>query len=204
MATTCFAMWLLQSDVEGTNRLIMIFIGIIAVAIAGVAIVLMIAGFKALKTIKELGVAAQEFKGKILPLIDEATHVSKISRQLIEDAGPKVKTITENLARTSATLVDVSHTAKSAVQKIEMTVDDANQRAQRQVARVDGMVSSALTTTSEIVDSINHGIRVPAQKIAAAATQAKYFAEGLMAKIKTMAANSPFGGHENHHDPYQP
>ena len=47
--------------------------------------------------------------------------------------------------------------------------------------------------TAEVVDTIANGIRVPAQKIAVMVTQAKYVAEGLLEKVKSMGAKSPFG-----------
>jgi hypothetical protein len=77
---------------------------------------------------------------------------------------------------------------------VQATVVDANSRTQRQVARVDGMVSAALNTTAEVVESINHGIRVPAQKIAQVAGQAKVVVEGLLDRIKGMSGKVPFGG----------
>ena len=67
-------------------------------------------------------------------------------------------------------------------------------RTQRQVARVDGMVSTALNTTAEIVDNVSNGIRGPVQKIAAIAAQAKAALEGLLDKIKSKTARSPFNG----------
>jgi hypothetical protein len=56
------------------------------------------------------------------------------------------------------------------------------------------MVSAVLTTTAEVVDTIGNGIRGPAQKIAAMAGTVKGIAEGMLAKIKSMVAASPFGG----------
>lgn len=201
MATMCFAMWLQESDLAGANRLVMLFIGLIALAIVGMAIVMMVISVKALKTVKEFGVTAEEFKKKLLPLVDELTGFSKSGRQLLEDSAPKLKLITENLVKTSDTLVEASKVARSAVEHIDATISDANMRTQRQVARVDGMFTTALDTTAEVVETINHGIRVPAQKIAGMATEAKYFAEGLLAKVKSMAANSPFGSRKQ---PYRP
>jgi uncharacterized protein YoxC len=197
----CFAMWLQESDLAGANRLVMLFIGLIALAIVGMAIVMMVISVKALKTVKEFGVTAEEFKKKLLPLVDELTGFSKSGRQLLEDSAPKLKLITENLVKTSDTLVEASKVARSAVEHIDATISDANMRTQRQVARVDGMFTTALDTTAEVVETINHGIRVPAQKIAGMATEAKYFAEGLLAKVKSMAANSPFGSRKQ---PYRP
>ena len=201
MATMSFAMWLQESDLAGANRLVMLFIGLIALAIVGMAIVMMVISVKALKTVKEFGVTAEEFKKKLLPLVDELTGFSKSGRQLLEDSAPKLKLITENLVKTSDTLVEASKVARSAVEHIDATISDANMRTQRQVARVDGMFTTALDTTAEVVETINHGIRVPAQKIAGMATEAKYFAEGLLAKVKSMAANSPFGSRKQ---PYRP
>jgi uncharacterized protein YoxC len=201
MTTLAFAMWLQQdSDAAGTHRLVFILVLLIAVAVAGMAIVLVSLALKASKVIKDLTVMADQFKGKLLPLLDEATALTRSGRELLEDATPKVKLITEHLVKTSEQLSETSQIAKAAVQKLEVTVSDANFRAQRQVARVDGMVSAALTTTAEVVETINHGIRVPAQKIAVMANQAKIVAEGLLAKVKSMAAGMPsFGGRR---DPY--
>jgi hypothetical protein len=88
-----------------------------------------------------------------------------------------VKLISENLAETSKI-------ARSAVQQIETTVGDANLRTQRQVARVDDMVTAALTTTTEVVEAVANGLRVPAHKIAAMAGQAKLAFDGLLARFK--------------------
>ena len=188
-------MWLQESDAAAGNRhLLIIFIGLIALAIAGMAIVIMVLSIKAVKAINDFSVAAEEIKTKLLPLLDVATDVSRTSRDLLQDAAPKVKLITENLARTSDTLLETSKIARSAAQQCDTTIADVNLRTQRQVARVDGMVTAAITTTAEVVDTIVNGIRVPAQKIAVMATQAKYLAEGLFAKFKSMAGNSPFAG----------
>jgi methyl-accepting chemotaxis protein len=193
MATMYLAMWLQESDAANNRHLIFILILIIAVAIAGMAVVLVVFSLKALKAVKEITATADELKYKLMPLLDEATILARSGREILLDAAPKLKLISENLVKTSDTLAETSRVARGAMQKIEATVSDANLRTQRQVARVDGMVTATLNTTAEIVENINHGIRVPAQKIAAAATQAKYIAEGLLAKFRSMAAATPFG-----------
>lgn len=192
MATMYLAMWLQDSDAADTRRLVFILVLIIALAMAGMAVVLVVFSLKAMKAIKDVAAAADQIKSKVLPLLDEVTAFSKSGREMLQDAAPKVKAMTESLVRTTDTLAETSLIARTAVQKIEVTVDDANMRTQRQVARVDGMVTTALNTTAEIVETINHGIRVPAQKIAVMATQARYAVEGLLEKVKSMAAGSPF------------
>jgi uncharacterized protein YoxC len=193
MGTMCLAVWLQDSDPSGTRHLILIAIGLMAVAIAVISVIMLVIGVKALKTIKEVGETAQEVKIKVMPLLDEVMEISKTSRILLQDVAPKLKVISDNLVTTSETLVEASNVARGAVDRIGETVTDANFRTQRQVARVDGMVTAALTTTAEVADTIVNGIKGPAQKLAVMLSQAKFAADGLMEKLKSMAANTPFG-----------
>jgi methyl-accepting chemotaxis protein len=193
MATTYFALWLQEPDLAKTNHLIMIFIGMVAVAMTVMAIALIVMAVVGVKAIKSVMTTVEDVTGKALPLIESATEISKTSQDLLRDVGPKVKVITDNVMQASETLAETSKAARATIQQIDVTIADANQRAQKQVARVDGMVTVALTTAAEVADAIGNGIRVPAQKIAAAATQAKAVAEGLLAKIRSMAGATPFG-----------
>ncbi len=121
-------------------------------------------------------------------MIETATEINKIKLHvMLNDAAPKVKTITDNLVKASDTLAETSKSARAAVQQFDTTIADVNMRTQRQVARVDGMVTAAINTTAEIVDTIGNGIRGPAQKIAVAATQAKNIIEALIAKLRSRA-----------------
>ena len=194
MATMYFAMWLQQPDLASTNHLIMIFIGLVAVAMTLMAIAMIVLSVVAAKAVKGLMATVEEVKVKALPLIETANEISKTSQALLQDISPKVKTIADNI-------VQSSEAARSAARQTYATVTDVNLRTQRQVERVDGMVTAALTTTAEVVEAINHGIRGPLQKIAEVATQARYAAEGLLARIKTMAEGTPFG---RRRDPGQP
>jgi methyl-accepting chemotaxis protein len=185
MAMMCFAMWLQDSSLASTNHLIMIFIGLVAVAMTVMAIAMIVVAITAAKAIKGLTATADELKGKVLPLIDVATDISKTGQSMMQDAAPKVKHITDALVDASDTLAETSKAARSAVQQFDNTITDVNQRTQRQVARVDGMVTSALTATVDAVETISRGIKVPTQKIVAFAGQAKLFAEGLLARIRS-------------------
>jgi len=179
-------MWLQDAGLAQTNHLIMIFIGLVALFMLGMLIALVAIAVTAGKAVKSMTATVEELKGKVLPIIDVATDIGKTGREMLQEAAPKVKVITDNLLKTS-------EIARDAVQKVDATITDANQRTQRQVARVDDMVTAALKTTAEVAEAIGQGIRVPAQKIAEIAGQAKNIAEGLFAKIRSVAENSPFG-----------
>jgi uncharacterized protein YoxC len=196
MATMYFAMWLQEPDLASTNHLIMIFIGLVAVAMAVMAIAMIVVAVVAAKAIKGMNATVDQLKGKVLPLIDVATYISKTSQAMLQDAAPKVKHITDSLVSASDTLAETSKAARSAVAQFGDTISDVNTRTQRQVARVDGMVTAALTTTAEVAEAIGNGIRGPALKIASMVTQAKDMVEGLLAKVRAKAANTPFGSRQ--------
>lgn len=134
---------------------------------------------------RDLKVEVAEIKSKLYPVIDNVNHISNTAKNVLADAEPKLKVITEHLTETSRVVRD-------SAEKLGQTVGDANSKTQRQVARVDGMVTAALNTTADVVHAIEHGIKVPAQKIAVAATEARFVAEGLLDKLKGMASSLPF------------
>jgi uncharacterized protein YoxC len=165
----------------------MIFIGLVAVAMVGMAIALIVVAVTVSKAIRGFNATTAELTGKVLPLIDVATEMSRTGQALLNDTAPKVKRITDSLVDASDTLAETSKAARSAVQQFDTTIVDINVRTRQQVARVDGMVTSALTATIEAVETISRGLRIPTQKIVAAAGQAKAFAEGLLAKVRSAA-----------------
>jgi uncharacterized protein YoxC len=184
MAITYLAMWLQDADAANTRRLAFYLILLIAVAVAGMAVVLVVFALKAFKMIRDLATTADELKGKILPLLSEATILAKSGRELLEEATPKVKIITDNLVKTSDTLAETSRSARAVVAQFDTTLTDVNIRTQRQVARVDTMVTAALTTTAEVAEAISNGIRVPVQRIAGMAGAARVVLEGLFSRFQ--------------------
>jgi methyl-accepting chemotaxis protein len=182
------AMWFQQTYTfsSGNAILLMIFIGVVAVSMAVQAIVTVSVSLKAAKAVKDLADTAHEVKARLLPLIETAMDVSKTSQAMLREAAPKVRIITDNLVETSTVV-------RTSAQQFDKTFTDVNLRTQRQVARVDGMVSATLTATVEAVDSIQQGIRVPVQRIAAMANQARFALDGILTKVKSVAAKAPFG-----------
>ena len=180
---TMLAMWFQGTDAvsEINTNLLTIFIGLVALAMLVQAIALAVLAARSVKAIKGLTDTVDELKQKALPLIDSATQISQTAEYLLSENAPKVRAIADNLLETSDLV-------RGTAQHFEETLTDANLRTQRQVARVDGMVTAALTATVEVVETIGNGIRRPAQKIASLAGQAKRFAEGLLAGIKSYAS----------------
>jgi methyl-accepting chemotaxis protein len=174
------AMWFQGTDAvsELNTDLLTVFIGLVALAMVAMAIAVAVLASRSIKAIQGLTETVDELKQKALPLIDSATEISRSAQSLVTETVPKVRAIADNL-------VETSDLVRGTAQHFEETLADANMRTQRQVARVDEMVSATLTATVELVETIGNGIRGPAQKIASVARQAKLFAEGLLARIKS-------------------
>src|SRR5882762_5191550 len=81
----------------------------------------------------------------------ESTH------EMVQDAWPKVKIITENL-------VETSHVVRSKAREFDATASELNMKARVQAARVDGMVTSVLNTTAEISDTLQRAVKVPVRE----------------------------------------
>lgn len=146
-------MWLQDADAmsSGNTRLLMIFIGLVAVSMVIVAITVIIMAVGAAKTRKRVLEIVEEVREKAMPVIS-STH------ELIRDTAPKMKIITENL-------VETSHIVRNKAQDLDATISEANSKTRAQVTRVDGMVTSVLDTTSDIAESIQRGIKVPIREV---------------------------------------
>ena len=185
------AIWFQGMDVvtDDSSKLIVVFIGLVALALLVQALVMIVFAAKSIKASRSLAASVEELKQRALPLIDTATEFSREANLLLRENAPKVRTIADNLVETSDKLVEASSAARAAVQQFDVTIADANRRAQRQVARVDGMVSATLTATAEIAETIASGIRGPVKKIASMTCQAGRMAEGVLAAIKAVATS---------------
>jgi len=159
---------------KNNTKLLMIFVGIVAFAMLLQAIAVIGMAIGAAKTRKRVMEIAEEVRAKAMPAIASA-------HDLIRDTTPKVKVITENL-------VETSHILRSKAQEYDATLTDVNRRTRAQVARVDHMVTAALTTTGEIAAAIEHGIRVPVREFAG-------LVNGLKAAVDVMVGKAKgFGG----------
>jgi hypothetical protein len=134
-------------------------------------------------------VGARKAQKKIMTLADDirlhALPVIMSSRELIQDVSPKLKTITENLTATTATL-------RTKADQIGGLVGDVTVRAQAQASRVDGIVKGTLDQLTYAVQAIEHGIAAPVRQV-------NGVLNGLRAGVDVLRNKTP----DNHLDPEQ-
>jgi hypothetical protein len=155
---------------SGNSRLLMFFVGMVALAMVGQAIALIVMAIGAAKARKRGLEIAEDLRVKVLPII-AGTH------ELIRDNAPKVKVITENFAETS-------HIIRGKAQEFDVTASDLNAKARTQAARVDGMVTSVLNTTAEITETIQKGIKVPVREVSGLVNGLKAGLDVLVGRAK--------------------
>ena len=194
---------------SGTDvHLIMIAVWIIAICILlvilGVVVGALIAVSKITKLVKTTEAKAQ-------PLIGKGQEIAGHVNEIISDLKPKIASISADLQPKIASVTsDVQHISgvvrskvdeagqtftrvNETVQGYNETAKDVNSKTKAQVQRVNGMVSDALTTTEHVSKQIQHGIRVPVEKVASWVTAAKIGIEHLS---ETLGARIPFLRHD--------
>jgi hypothetical protein len=163
----------------GNTRLLMIFVGIVALSMLSQAIIFAFMALGAKRTQARVLAIAEEVRARAIPIFDTAEN-------LIHETVPKVKTITENLLETS-------HIVRAKAQELDVTLTDANRRAKAKIVRVDDMVENALTATGALAEMIHQSVRKPVLEVSGLVNGLKAGLNVLLQKSKSFGAYSGRG-----------
>jgi len=178
MGTLMTGMWMQDpgSISSGNSTLLMIFVGLVALAMLIQAVALVIMAVGAGKARKRGLEIAEEVRAKAMPLIHEA-------QKMLGELTPKVKVIAENMLETS-------HMVRGKAQDFDVTATEINARTRAQVARVDNIVTGVLTSTAEITGTIQRGIKVPLREVSGLVNGLKAGLDVLVGRAKDFGAYS--------------
>jgi hypothetical protein len=176
---TALGMWMDDPGAlsSGNSRLLMFFVAMVAVAMVIQAVAVVAFAVGALKSQKRIAAIAEEIRSRALPVIDTAEGI-------FHDTVPKLQVIADNLLETS-------HIVRAKAQEFDATLTDVNRRTRAQVSRMDGMVSTTLSRTAAIAETIHEGIRVPVKQIAGIVAGFKVGLDVLMNKAKGFGGYRP-------------
>src|ERR1700733_4338537 len=164
---------------SGRNtKLMMIFIGILAGAILVQTIIFLVMAIGLMKTQKKVMTIVEQVHEATLPTIKKVG-------ELVHDTSPKVRVIIDNL-------VETSHVVRAKAQEFDVTLTDVNDRTRKQVAHVDGMVSSALQATADLAASVSRIIQIPVREVSGLVNGFKAGLDVLVGRGKGVGA----GGRE--------
>jgi methyl-accepting chemotaxis protein len=181
MGIVMSGMWLQDPDSlsSGNSRLLMWFVGMVAIALVIQAIVVVVMAIGAAKASKRAFEIVDELRTKIGPVLETTQSV-------FHDAAPKVKIITENL-------VETSHLVRSKAREFDATASELNMKTRAQAARVDGMVTSVLNTTAEISDTLQRAVKVPVRELTGLVNGFKAGVDVLVGRAKGFGGDKPNG-----------
>ena len=124
----------------------------------------------------KIAAVTADLQPKIASVSSDVQHISSVVRSKVDEAGVTFTQVNETVQGYNATAQDVNAKAKEQVGRVDTLVKG-------QVERVNGIVGDALTTTQHVSKQIQHGIRVPVEKIASLVTAARLGIENLAEKI---------------------
>jgi hypothetical protein len=178
MGIVMAGMWMQDPDSlsSGNSKTLMIFVAMVAVAMSAQAVALIVMAVGAGKARKRGLAILEEAREKAMPLIHDA-------HEMLRELTPKVKVITENL-------VETSHMVRGKAQEFDATAGDINRKARAQVARVDGIVTSVLNSTTEITETIQRGIKVPLREVSGVVNGLKAGLDVLVGRTKGFGSYS--------------
>jgi methyl-accepting chemotaxis protein len=181
MGIVMSGMWLQDPDSlsSGNSRLLMWFVGMVAIALVIQAIVVVVMAIGAAKASKRAFEIVDELRTKIGPVLETTQNV-------FHDAAPKVKIITENL-------VETSHLVRTKAREFDATASELNMKTRAQAARVDGMVTSVLNTTAEISETLQRAVKVPVREFSGLVNGFKAGVDVLVGRAKGFGADKPNG-----------
>jgi hypothetical protein len=173
------AMWLQEPEglTPANTKLLIIFVGIVAISMLTQAIALIGIAVGAAKTRKRGLEMVEELREKMIPVISSA-------QEFLRDSGPKVKIITENL-------VETSHIVRTKAAEFDATASELNMRARAQAARVDGMVTGVLNTTSEISNTLQRAVQVPVREFTGLVNGFKAGLDVLVGRARGFGRDTP-------------
>ena len=130
---------------------ITIFVVVAAVAILIQAGILAGLYFSFKETSKRVEAIAHNVETKAIPLLDSA-------KSILDENGPRLKEITQNLSETTSTL-------KTQMNRVDATLNDVLDRTRLQVIRVDDMVSRTMDKVEETTEMLQHTVVSPVRKL---------------------------------------
>src|SRR5579862_684465 len=161
-----------RKNMANTETLLIIFIAITGFAVLLQACVLLGLFLTVRKAVNSANEQANEYRSKLMPIIDNSSHLLNSGTQLIGSV--------KDLVSATQTLVkDIQAPAQAAISEMESmtrdihaqalqlqaSVDEVAQKALRQADRVDNMTTSFLNGLDRFGSFLNEAVHVPIRQV---------------------------------------
>jgi methyl-accepting chemotaxis protein len=125
-----------------------IVVAMLVIIVQGGFLIAMFFGLR--KTSEKVESLATQVETRAIPVLESA-------KQLLDDVGPKISTVTTNLA-------DVSETVKSQVGRVDDVMSEFVDRTRLQAIRVDELVSRTIDKVEETTELVQETVITPVKQ----------------------------------------
>jgi hypothetical protein len=193
---------------SGNSKLLMLFIGVAAAALLIQAIVLAVFATGAMKAQKQLLGELSDFREKASQFIDRSNSLIVEFTPQARQIAIRVDKITTHIAaiadQKAGEIAPTISAANQTVASANQTAAEANLKARAQIARVNGMVTSALDATVRLGIAIERGIAVPGREVAGIAAGLKAGFDTLVRGARAFGSGTPNGRPRTYAPPQLP
>lgn len=142
-----------------------IFIAVTAIAVVLQMLILLgmlIAVLKLGKRVQAVAEKAEEtadlVKTKVLPIVENAKTIQEDVKKFLDTNRPKIETMIDNATQ-------VSTTARTTVERFNVTANDAIDRIRLQVIRGDEMLTRTMDRVEETTEKVQHTVMSPVRQV---------------------------------------
>jgi methyl-accepting chemotaxis protein len=165
------------------ETLLIVFIAITGAAVLLQACVLLgmyLTMRKAVQTGKE---QADEFRSKIVPVLDSSKEFLGIAKALLGTAQDLIKQLEPKLDSAASDLAGMARDLHVQTYRLQVSADEIAQKVRRQADRVDGMTTSVLNGVDRFGNFVNEAVKVPVRQVSGIMAAAKAVVETLRAPV---------------------
>jgi len=167
-----------------STELLLILAGITAAVLlqAGVLVGIFLTMRKALQTAKE---GAEEYRAKLMPLIDSASHLINTGNDLVLATETLVNNLKPEIETAVTEMANITRDVHDQVNRLQASMDEVAARARQQADRVDGMTTSFLNGLDRFGSFLNDAVHVPIRQVNGVIAAAKAVIDTLRAPAPT-------------------
>jgi uncharacterized protein YoxC len=149
----------------------------VLVAITGLSLLLQFAVLLGIFIVLRKGMKvaeekSNEFTASLKPILSNSTQLLQKTNTIVENLEPK-------LSNAATDLTEILRTAREQTERLQASVEEINQRARRQAARVDGMTTSVLNGLDRAGHMVNEAVNIPVRQVSGIIAAAKAVVDTL-------------------------
>jgi len=151
---------------------LLIILAAVALSMLIQAFAVLAAFFVARKTINKLQGELNETRAKVMGLMDKAEPIIENTREFLVRATPKIEAAI-------ADVTEVTQKMRAESKDVQVAANELIERARRQGARVDTMMTKTFDTVERAAGFMTHAVAKPMRQLSAVMASAKAVVETL-------------------------